>query len=115
MNGRHTGKSDIPLTAHGEEVIKKSAPTYCGKGKLLDPTLISHVFCSPRKRAQRTFELMNEASDTPFEKERNDIQVTEDVAEWDYGDYEGMRVILWIFQNLFEFFLPLLLSRSENT
>jgi probable phosphoglycerate mutase len=38
------------------------------------------VLCSPRLRARRTAEL---AGLTPYE-------VTEDLREWDYGDFEGL-------------------------
>lgn len=50
-----------------------------------------HVFTSPRKRAVLTLEMLL----GPCEKERLDkegkITVTEDITEWDYGDYEGLK------------------------
>lgn len=58
---------------------------------------------SPRKRAQRTFELLNFGIDDPLPwKVHGDklpdvgphcsarVEVTEDIREWDYGDYEGI-------------------------
>lgn len=59
-------------------------------------------YVSPRKRAQRTFELINLgiSGDLPWKAHGEGaekglecgakIQVTEDVREWDYGDYEGI-------------------------
>jgi broad specificity phosphatase PhoE len=61
-----------------------------------------YSYVSPRKRAQRTFELLNIRLDHPLpwqkhgETEDNgpscdaQVQVTEDIREWDYGDYEGI-------------------------
>ena len=58
---------------------------------------------SPRKRAQRTFELLNlgiqdplpwaEHGDKPSDAGRScqaRVEITEDIREWDYGDYEGV-------------------------
>ena len=61
-------------------------------------------YVSPRKRAQLTFELLNLDLHEPLpwkrhgEAEEADkartcsarVEVTEDVREWDYGDYEGI-------------------------
>ncbi|EJD04062.1 phosphoglycerate mutase-like protein [Fomitiporia mediterranea MF3/22] len=85
LNGRHTGRSDIPLTANGENIIKERAPDLVGDDKLLDPEYICCAFVSPRIRASRTFELLfaNVPNPPPH-------AITEDVREWDYGDYEGL-------------------------
>ncbi|KAL5519051.1 hypothetical protein ACEPAH_734 [Sanghuangporus vaninii] len=82
---RHTGRSDIPLLPEGEEAIKTCEPVLVGQGKLLDPGNICHAFVSPRIRSRRTFELLfaNVPSPPPH-------TVTEEVREWDYGDYEGL-------------------------
>lgn len=55
---------------------------YVGNNKLLCPKKISNVYVSPRQRAQRTFELLNEASGQHFSQERNRIVNTEEVREW---------------------------------
>ena len=61
-----------------------------GEGKLIDPSKLIKVFVSPRKRAQTTFDLL-------FAKEEKDrlskagrIEVTDEIAEWGYGEYEGL-------------------------
>jgi len=91
LNGKHTGRSDIPLTENGENVIRKSAPSYVGQGKLLDPSKISHIFVSPRQRAQHTFKLMREVDSEGFDNANAIFETTEEVREWDYGDYEGLK------------------------
>jgi len=47
---------------------------------------VRHIFVSPRKRAQRTAQLL--FGDNPPPKCA--ITTEPDVAEWDYGKYEGM-------------------------
>ncbi|KAJ6509400.1 histidine phosphatase superfamily [Mycena vitilis] len=84
LNGRHTGRSDIPLTARGEEQIKQKAEILVGDGKVLDPKNLCTVFVSPRQRAHRTFHLLFEHVETPHHL------ITEECREWDYGDYEGL-------------------------
>ncbi|KAL1407638.1 hypothetical protein Q8F55_007071 [Vanrija albida] len=87
INGRHTGVSDIPLTANGEKVIKEAGPRIVGEGddKLIHPKFLRHIFVSPRKRARRTFELMF-GDDLP---DQCAVETVPEVAEWDYGKYEG--------------------------
>ena len=46
---------------------------------------------SPRTRAQQTFRLLfGRDENTQVAEEK--VTVTEDIAEWDYGDYEGLVV-----------------------
>lgn len=71
-NGRHTGRTDIPLTAAGEDQARALAP-------FVAPLGIELVLCSPRARARCTADL---AGLVPYE-------VTEDLQEWDYGVFEG--------------------------
>ncbi|MFC4000463.1 acid phosphatase [Prauserella oleivorans] len=74
--GRHTGRTDLPLTAVGERQAHASGRTYALMDRDTPPVL---VLSSPRRRALRTAELAGLAVD----------EATEDLAEWDYGDYEG--------------------------
>lgn len=74
VNGRHTGSTDIPLTADGEDQARRA-------GVALGGWRFAAVVCSPRLRAQRTAELAG-------------LQVTRtdpDAGEWDYGRFEGRR------------------------
>ncbi len=74
-SGRHTGKTDIPLTRLGEE----HAAWLAGR---LRSVRFTHVFTSPLLRARRTCELSGWGAAAV---------VDPDLAEWDYGDYEGLR------------------------
>lgn len=74
LTGQHTGRTDLPLTPHGEAEAQ-------ALGTLLRGVSFAHVFTSPRQRAQRTAALVG--LDHPI--------VEPDLAEWDYGDYEGQR------------------------
>jgi broad specificity phosphatase PhoE len=71
-SGRHTGRTDIPLTPDGEAAAKSLAPALAGRR-------IRAVFSSPAQRAMRTAELAG-LTPTP----------DPDLLEWDYGGYEGM-------------------------
>ncbi|OCH95830.1 phosphoglycerate mutase-like protein [Obba rivulosa] len=85
VNGRHTGRTDIPLTKRGEEEALARAQTLVGEGKVIDPKNVCTVYVSPRKRAHRTFHLL---FDHLPELPRH--VTTEEVREWDYGEYEGL-------------------------
>lgn len=71
-SGQHTGRTDIPLTPHGEEQARAVARALTDFDFVL-------TLCSPLRRARRTAEL---AGLTP--------EVDEDLLEWDYGGYEGL-------------------------
>jgi broad specificity phosphatase PhoE len=75
LSGQHTGTSDIPLTAHGEDEARSLVPW-------LSVRSFARVLCSPRQRARRTCELAGLGSA---------VETLADLAEWDYGDYEGKR------------------------
>jgi len=70
--GRHTGTTDLPLTEAGERQARALEPMLAA----LTPTL---VLCSPRSRARDTAQLAGLRVD----------EVSDDLAEWDYGSYEG--------------------------
>jgi len=87
QNGRHTGRSDIPLTPKGEEIILSHNKQIVGDDKLIKPTNLTKVLVSPRQRAQKTFHLL--FSSLPADC-LPAYTTDEDVREWDYGDYEGL-------------------------
>jgi len=70
--GRHTGRTDVPLTAEGEIHAARLAPALARRP-------IVAVFTSPALRAVRTAELAGLAG------ARQDPEL----QEWDYGGYEG--------------------------
>ena len=77
LSGRHTGRADIPLTAQGERDARHL-------GERLRAVSMTRVLTSPRDRAQRTAALVGL---TPV------AEIEPDLAEWDYGDYEGQRSV----------------------
>ncbi|MFT3906220.1 MAG: histidine phosphatase family protein [Steroidobacteraceae bacterium] len=75
--GRHTGRTDIALTAAGEQAARGLAP-------MLARQPFARVFTSPLQRARRTCELAGFAA-----RAETDV----DLLEWDYGAYEGRRAL----------------------
>jgi broad specificity phosphatase PhoE len=43
LNGRHTGTSDLPLTANGEKRIKATGKALVGNDRLIVPKNLVHV------------------------------------------------------------------------
>lgn len=72
-SGKHTSTTDLPLTEHGEEVARSLQQRLAGVAFEL-------VLTSPRQRARRTAELAGFP----------DVVADEDLAEWAYGEYEGV-------------------------
>lgn len=89
-SGRYTGVSDLPLLPEGEEMINQTASVAFGRGKLVGPEKLAKIYVSPRSRATRTLELLlDSAGNYGFSLAERTIE-TESVAEWGYGDYEGL-------------------------
>jgi probable phosphoglycerate mutase len=75
-SGRHTGRTDIPLTPAGEARARTLV-------ERLAPYRPSLVLCSPLGRARRTAELAGLVPDA----------IDDDLLEWDYGDWEGITTV----------------------
>jgi broad specificity phosphatase PhoE len=73
-DGRHTGRTDIPLTEEGRNAAR-------ALGHRLGRLHPAAILISPSARARETFELCGMSGEA---------QVREDLLEWDYGDYEGL-------------------------
>jgi len=73
LAGKHTGRTDIPLTPHGQEAAKALGP-------LLARRRIAATLTSPARRAVSTAALAGLGSTQP----------DPDLWEWDYGGYEGL-------------------------
>ena len=75
LSGQHTGRTDLPLTEHGEKAARALK-------ERLSAVNFSRVFTSPLLRARRTSELagLGDAA-----------TIDDDAMEWNYGEYEGQR------------------------
>ncbi|KPM46541.1 hypothetical protein AK830_g61 [Neonectria ditissima] len=90
-SGRYTGITDIELTPKGVRQVSSTAAKLVGTGKLVDPGRIARVFVSPRRRATKTFELLGIPPSPGAAEGEREVTYTEDIAEWTYGDYEGLK------------------------
>jgi len=75
VTGQHTGRTNLPLTPNGERNARRL-------GLRLQGMSFVKVFTSPLQRAIRTCQLAGFGAMA---------EVDEDLVEWDYGRYEGMR------------------------
>ena len=76
-SGEHTGCTELKLTAYGEDEAR-------GLTQRLRQIGFTRVLVNPRLRARQTCELAGFAPASEIEP---------DLAEWDYGDYEGRRSV----------------------
>ncbi len=75
--GRHTGRTDLPLTAEGERQAR-------ALGAYLGGRTFALVLSSPLRRARETCRLAGYGGSAG---------VTPDLLEWDYGAYEGRLTV----------------------
>src|SRR2546426_9366946 len=73
LSGQHTGTSDIPLTDEGRRQGERLGERLAGREFEL-------VLSSPLQRALETCRLAGLS---------DQVQVREELREWDYGTYEG--------------------------
>jgi probable phosphoglycerate mutase len=73
LNGKHTSRTDLPLTEHGRQRAREL-------GEYLAGTKFAAVLRSPMARARETCEIAG----------FGDVAVVDEgLREWDYGVYEG--------------------------
>ena len=75
LSGQHTGRTDIPLLASGEQAARALKPRLAGRP-------FAKVLSSPLARARQTCDSAGFAGIA---------ENCDDLVEWDYGDYEGRR------------------------
>lgn len=73
VSGRHTGRTDVPLTEAGRDAAARLEPALARRS-------FSLVLTSPLRRARDTCALAGFAAVA---------RVDDDLVEWDYGEYEG--------------------------
>jgi probable phosphoglycerate mutase len=77
VSGKHTGTTDIPLTDPGRETARELRPRLEGRE-------FATVLSSPMSRARETCDLAGFG---------DRAELTEDLLEWNYGDYEGRKTV----------------------
>jgi len=77
LTGQHTGLTDLPLTARGEQNAR-------ALGERLMGLSFSKVLASPLQRTRRTCELAGFGTAAELDS---------DLVEWNYGQYEGRRTV----------------------
>jgi broad specificity phosphatase PhoE len=86
--GKHTGRTDIPLTRTGEAAAARLELVLASRVTAGHP--IAAVITSPAARAIRTAELAGLGGpDGPGPVSGVKPEVDPDLWEWDYGGYEG--------------------------
>lgn len=78
------------MTENGRNQSRGTGKMLVGPGKLIDPSKLAHVFCSPRQRAVDTLDLLLDTEWKSKLESESKITVTEEITEWDYGAYEGL-------------------------
>ena len=73
-SGRHTSRTDLPLIGEGRDRARELAAALAARSFAL-------VLSSPLRRARETCELAGLGGQ---------MQVEDDLREWDYGEYEGL-------------------------
>jgi broad specificity phosphatase PhoE len=76
-NGRHTGRTDLPLLDDGRRDAERL------RGPLAERTF-AKVLSSPLSRALDTCKLAGLG---------DQVELTENLLEWDYGEYEGVTTV----------------------
>ncbi len=73
-SGRHTGRTDLPLTPEGRREAEEL-------GKRLSGVSFARALTSPLRRARETCRLAGLSSA---------VEIWGELVEWDYGAYEGL-------------------------
>ena len=77
LSGQHTGTTDIPLTEQGRHHAR-------ALGDRLSGWQFTRVLSSPLSRALETCRMAGFG---------DRVETTNDLREWDYGEYEGRRTV----------------------
>ena len=76
-SGQHTGRTDLPLTDDGRQRAE-------AVGRYLAGQRFALVLSSPLVRAVDTCRLAGYG---------DQVQLADDLLEWDYGEYEGLKTV----------------------
>jgi len=76
LSGQHTGRTDVPLLDAGRDRAKQVGAFLTGRS-------FAQVLSSPFSRARETAAIAGYP----------DAEIDDDLREWDYGDYEGLKTL----------------------
>lgn len=91
-SGQYTSITDLDLTPFGVTQMRNTGKHLIGNTpfQMIKPKNLRFIMTSPRLRATHTTELLLENVDEA-EKLNISVVVDEDLREWEYGDYEGLK------------------------
>lgn len=91
-SGQYTSVTDLDLTDFGVKQMKNTGKHLIGTSayQMIKPHNLKGVYTSPRTRAKHTADLLLESMDD-FTRSQIPVDIHEDLREWEYGDYEGLK------------------------
>lgn len=84
------------MTENGEKQSRGTGEKLVGRGKLIDPAKLAHVFCSPAQRATKTLDLLLGADTKATLESENKLSITNHILEWDYGTYGPWLSVVYL-------------------
>lgn len=91
-SGQYTSVTDLDLTPFGVKQMRNTGKHLIGSTpfQMIKPKNIKLILTSPRLRATHTADLLLEGVDE-LAKLEIPVVIDEDLREWEYGDYEGLK------------------------
>lgn len=91
-SGQYTSVTDLDLTPFGVTQMRNTGKHLIGDSpfQMIKPRNIKVILTSPRLRATHTAELLLESLDET-QRLKIAVAIDEDLREWEYGDYEGLK------------------------
>lgn len=91
-SGQYTSVTDLHLTDFGVTQMRNTGKHLIGDTpfQMIKPGNLKKVITSPRYRARQTGDLLLESLGDE-QRASIDISVNDDIREWEYGDYEGLK------------------------
>ncbi|KAI3627804.1 thymidylate synthase [Malassezia furfur] len=92
-DGKHTGRTDIPLLTEGLVEAEAFGKQLVGRGPeaVIDLDAMHRLVRSPRLRCKQTTDAVFGSEEERKQKHLPDVLVDDDLREWDYGAYEGVK------------------------
>lgn len=89
--GQYTSSTDLDLTEYGKKQAIATGSVLVGDSNtsLIDIKHVKLIISSPRKRAVHTKELI--FRNFKEQEDKIPFEIDNDLREWEYGDYEGLK------------------------